>query len=542
MPGVLSTEEIPANTEIVSIPSKFLLSLDYVRTSPELKAMFEKNNYLFYHDKEADSICLTVYLIRMLIKEDPFWLPYINRALSKELEFPYQWTDDLLKELQDQTLITDIKGYGKDVMKQWNNVSGVLIKYPDLFPKPKWDCATYMKLYKYVATHSFGGMMPCSMIVPFAECFNHENCHPIFLEFVMKGKEKPADWFISEYANSKSIEEYQEIIKTKQIWNLPKDIDFDYYKKDDEKSEEDENDENEEDEDSDTLLKTKIHSAYAEWWAPMHPDISCIMRTGGKPIPAGTHIFYSYGARTNADLLSSFGFILVPNQQDKMSITLWNNLNPWINLKGYMNSLVVSEEIAAKVETDYQDTLFDTEDSAFRDLTVSTKTIKIGWLGLPSRSLMSFVRKQQMTHYKGKDSDKIMMSGQVVAEFEIECLEICIDILTKKKKQWKSTVEEDLKILEEVNKTPAKWRLSECLNYRILQKKLLDFNIEAYSLLIEILKNISQEGVKYKDAYMKIVPKYEKDEKEVMENRLLFKDYLRQLAQARKLLLDIPYE
>ncbi len=144
-------------------------------------------------------------------------------------------------------------------------------------------------------------------------------------------------------------------------------------------------------------------------------------------------------------------------------------------------------------------------------------------------------------HYKGKDADKLMVTGQIVIEFEIDCLLVAVEILERRKKMNTTSLEEDLKCLEQI-KAGNKWRWAECLYYRINQKRLLDFHIESYKLLVEILKNIQSAGSKYKEGYMKLCPKYEKDETEATENRLLFKDYLRQLAQARKLLLGIPYE
>ena len=154
---------------------------------------------------------------------------------------------------------------------------------------------------------------------------------------------------------------------------------------------------------------------------------------------------------------------------------------------------------------------------------------------------MTYIRKQQMNIYKGKDADKIMISEQVVIEFEIECLLIAIEILERKKKIMnKTTIEFDLAKLEET-KAGNKWRWAECIYYRIGQKKLLDMNIEAHKLLVEILKNI-QESSSYKAGYMKPCPKYEKDEAEVIENRLLFSGYLKRLAITRKHFLGIPYE
>eukprot|EP00826_Nyctotherus_ovalis_P011420 TRINITY_DN12977_c0_g5_i1.p1 TRINITY_DN12977_c0_g5~~TRINITY_DN12977_c0_g5_i1.p1 ORF type:complete len:552 (-),score=139.05 TRINITY_DN12977_c0_g5_i1:137-1792(-) len=527
IPGVIATEDVPPFTEICDLPYRLLLSLDFVRAG-ELKSIFEKNSALFFHDKEADSICFAVHFLRMLIKGDSFWKSYIHRMLSQDTEMCYQWSDDLLEELQDHTLKLNIKGYGKEVESHWKSVTAVFAKHPDKFPKDKWNRSTYMKIYKYVSTHSFSGSMPCTMMLPFAECFNHENYCPIYLDFYQKSKGK-GNLNEEKYDPNLNL---QEELKGKQLWELPKDPDSEYEGSESEKDED-------EDEDEEGSLTTKIHSNY-KWWNPKSDDIHCYMRTGAKMIPANSHVYYSYGVRSNSDLLTTFGFLLMPNRLDNLKIVLWNNLNPWHNLKDSFTSLLVPEGLAARVAADYKEGLFDTEDPAYKEAELAAKVVKLCWSRVPSRTLMTYIRKQQMAQYKGKDGDKIMISTPLVVEFEIDCLEVAVQILLLKKNTWKSSVEEDVKVLEET-KAGNKWRWQQCVYYRIGQKKLLEFHIEAYKLLIEILKNVSKPEHKYKEAYMMPVEKCE-EEQEVVANRLVFKSYLQKLALNRKLLLKIPYQ
>ena len=528
IPGVISTEEIPPFTEICDIPCKLLLSLDFIRKG-ELKSIFEKNKSLFYQEKEADSICFSVHFLRMMIKGDSFWKAYINRMLSQDTELCCQWSDDLLEELQDPIFVLNIKGYGKELEKQWKNVSAVLTKNPEKFPKDKWNRTMYMKIYKYVSTHTFGGHMPCSMAIPFAECFNHENCCPIYLEIFQLSKGKPP---ITEEIFDPDAD-YSEMLNEKQIWHLPKDPEMDI----EEEGSEDESDEDYEEEKS--KLITKINPSY-KWWNPTNSDIHCFMRTGPKPIPANSQIYYWYGVRANSDLMNNFGFLLVPNSQDMLKMVLWNNLNPWTNLKTNINSIFVPESMAAKIATEYKETLFDVEDPNYVDAEIGSRIVKLCWYKVPSESLMSYIRKQQMPQYKGANSEQLMMSNPIIPEFEIECLEIAIQILLLKKKTWKTSIEEDIKVLEET-KTRKKWRWLNCVYYRIAYKKLLEFHIEAYKLLIEILKNIINPNDKYKDAYMKLT-QYDKDENEIIVNRLIFRNYLQKLAQSRKFMLNVPFE
>jgi len=530
--GVIATEVIPPFTEICDLPCRLLLSLDFVRGG-ELKGIFEKNSELFYHDKEADSLCFSVHFLRMMIKGDSFWKDYINRMLSQDIELCCQWSNDLLEEFQDPILKLNIKGYGKEIEKHWKSISGILAKHPDKFPKDKWNRTIYMKIYKYVATHAFSGSMPCTMILPFAECFNHENYCPIYLDFYLKSKGKPA---VTEEKYDPNLN-LKDVLKEKQVWELPNDPDSEYEASESEKEEEEK--EEDEDEDDKPSLTTKINSKY-KWWNPKNDDIHYFMRTGAKAIPANSQVYYSYGTRSNSELLTTFGFLLIPNRQDNLKIVLWNNLSPWHNLKGCLNSLLVGEGMAAKIVADYKEGLFDVEDPVYKDTELASKIITLCWTRIPSRTLMSYIRKHQMAQFKGKDADKIMMLAPVIIEFEIECLEIAIQILLLKKKTWKTSIEEDLVRLKET-KEGNKWRWQNCIYYRIGQKKLLEFHIEVYGLLIEILKNINNPEYKYKEAYMKQVEKCEKEE-EVVANRLILRSYLQKLAQSHKLLLNIPYQ
>ena len=73
------------------------------------------------------------------------------------------------------------------------------------------------------------------------------------------------------------------------------------------------------------------------------------------------------------------------------------------------------------------------------------------------------------------------------------------------------------------------------------QKKLLEMHIAAYKLIIAILNNVLLPDRKFKEAYMIPCPPHE-TEADVPSNRMLFREYLRQLALSRKAFLGIPYE
>ncbi len=146
-----------------------------------------------------------------------------------------------------------------------------------------------------------------------------------------------------------------------------------------------------------------------------------------------------------------------------------------------------------------------------------------------------------MAHYKGKDAAALLMSGPLVPEFEIECLQLAIEILERRQQGLKSSFADDALQLAEA-KAGKKWRWMECLYYRMGQKKLLEFHIAAYRLLILILQNIVTSGLKFKDAYLKPCPPFESSSTEVPPNRMIFREYLRQLALSRKAFLNEQFD
>ncbi len=358
--------------------------------------MFEKNNFLFFHSRDADSLCFTVFLMRQLIKGDSFWAPYVQRVIDKDFELAYQWSDDLLRELQNPTLMTNIKGYGKDSEKQWEKINNILQRSPELFPKDKYSRDTYYRIMKYVSTHAFGGSMPCPMMVPFGECFNHGNETELYLDLAFHGKEGEP-W---KTDTRKTAAEYKEVLKQKQIWNirLPDDG------MEDEIEEKEESSDEEEEGKDDDVLVTKINENYS-WWSPQNPEIHCYIQSGSSVIPKDSHVYYAYGKRTNADLMLNFGFVLSPNKYDTYRIVVWNNLNPWHNLKDDLNVVLVKDELATRVGTDYPDLVCDPEDPAFKELEVTTRTIKLGWNHLPSRGTESdsFHRRLDDLHPQAAD-------------------------------------------------------------------------------------------------------------------------------------------
>jgi hypothetical protein len=116
-----------------------------------------------------------VFLIYEHLKgKKSFWYPYFNVIDPDEL--PTHWDSKLLDVIEDPDMIANIKYQREEFDADWIMIRRLLSIYSgpgDLF---NLDLCTY-DLYKrcsfLLQTRLYGSGLPCSMLTPIADCFNH---------------------------------------------------------------------------------------------------------------------------------------------------------------------------------------------------------------------------------------------------------------------------------------------------------------------------------------------------------------------------------
>ena len=93
------------------------------------------------------------------------------------------WEESELAEFQDAVLIKQIKQYREEFEDDWKEIHAVFHKnkYDHILPgasdAENFDALRelYVRAFDSVVTRCFGWGLPCTMMVPFADCINHHN-------------------------------------------------------------------------------------------------------------------------------------------------------------------------------------------------------------------------------------------------------------------------------------------------------------------------------------------------------------------------------
>lgn len=88
---------------------------------------------------------------------------------------PYQWTKEEIGLLEDELMIDETIHYQQDVEAEWEVVRNIAKKHPEFFPPEKVTDEALAWCTNTLLTRCFGIGMPMTMLVPYADCFNHYN-------------------------------------------------------------------------------------------------------------------------------------------------------------------------------------------------------------------------------------------------------------------------------------------------------------------------------------------------------------------------------
>lgn len=125
-------------------------------------------------NQDRDICTLMVYLIyERLQGEDSFYFPYLD-----VVESPTPtcfWPTELLERSDHKEFRYGMIEARKKCDVEWAKMDKHIARYPQLFPPEKVSKDLYMWALGFVQSRAFGWGLPCTMLVPLADCLNHSN-------------------------------------------------------------------------------------------------------------------------------------------------------------------------------------------------------------------------------------------------------------------------------------------------------------------------------------------------------------------------------
>ena len=180
--GLVASEEIYSNETLVEIPENLLLTTKKAYFS-ELRKVFIENPKFFskkYSSSWEDHMLLVFLIHEYKRGRDSEWY-HLLQNLPKDLDYVIFWSDEELKNLEDETIFKISKKYRKEYEEEKAFILTLSNRYPDLIDPAYFTSENIQWIYTHLVTRCFGKYLEYVTMVPFAELFNHE-CSDVFYD------------------------------------------------------------------------------------------------------------------------------------------------------------------------------------------------------------------------------------------------------------------------------------------------------------------------------------------------------------------------
>ena len=178
-----ASKDVAPMTAFLYVPFSLIICEHNIRKrNPSLAKLYDDHPELFKKHREAEYNLLIIFIMHEISQgEKSFWYPYLE--IINRPDLPFMWSDSELDEFQDAVLIRTIKSYREEFESDWKEIYSVfhLKKYDHILPGVS-DAGNfeslrelYIRAFDSVVTRCFGWGLPCTMMVPFADCINHHN-------------------------------------------------------------------------------------------------------------------------------------------------------------------------------------------------------------------------------------------------------------------------------------------------------------------------------------------------------------------------------
>lgn len=100
------------------------------------------------------------------------------------------WPDEIIAKSHNQFFKDNLKDGKERCEEEWEKLMNFLSIYPDFFDPSKLDKYLYLWALGFVQSRAFGWGLPATMLVPLADCLNHNCTSPVSPDILEKNLHK----------------------------------------------------------------------------------------------------------------------------------------------------------------------------------------------------------------------------------------------------------------------------------------------------------------------------------------------------------------
>ena len=100
------------------------------------------------------------------------------------------WPDEIIAKSHNQFFKDNLKDGKERYEDEWDKLLNFLSIYPDFFDPAKLDKYLYLWALGFVQSRAFGWGLPATMLVPLADCLNHNCTSPVSPDILEKNLHK----------------------------------------------------------------------------------------------------------------------------------------------------------------------------------------------------------------------------------------------------------------------------------------------------------------------------------------------------------------
>lgn len=355
--GMVATDKIHSKEILTEIKQEAIFSTELLQSSP-LQTVFSENPDLF-SNKNPEAVD-NQFLALLLYERDNIekWGSFFE-VFPERIENLSDWTEDELKELQDEDLVEDTSIRKRKNFSTYENLRDVLNRYSELFPR-KLGLDEIEWCWKVIWTRSFMRSPDHSALVPFSDLINH-------------GESSTSFYFSDQLEEcSEELQDYDEVYSLDSFIRLyPRDlyeISFSACENPDEITF---------DQAKNVLIladslqkQKKINKNQDKEKRFADPNASFIVSVGeNENYEPGQQILFEYGGYSNTSLLIHYGFALEYNRHEFYRLKLrLRDLLTWQQMKflpirydpnAFILFLINDREINTQLLTALRSTLWD---------------------------------------------------------------------------------------------------------------------------------------------------------------------------------------
>ena len=173
--GISSKSDIPAYSVFAMIPSNIIISQNQIESDSEVGQIFVDYRPNFNENEDGEFLRIIAYIMFQKLKgKKSFWNPYLEGI--GETELLCFWEENELDILNDAILKAETY-YNKYCLEEnYGFIKNFFLKIQAKINDFKMNLITkelYNWAYKTVYTRCYGWGLPSTMLIPLADCINH---------------------------------------------------------------------------------------------------------------------------------------------------------------------------------------------------------------------------------------------------------------------------------------------------------------------------------------------------------------------------------